>query len=201
MSTETRGEPAPEKKEGRPSISLFQPKTRLHLTDRSPIRTSAVIADALYYNPALTLGILQKLGVALEIFNLWFHMLQQVKKSGICANFKREHDKKVYCLGLTSLLVLPTDQLSEDVLGKAVTPCTRESQGFGFVTMETVEEADHYVKYLNLPVLEGSLRERISLKISDLLSKKLIDVGFEYKYGLEEMLVDAIEFYKEKGYL
>lgn len=47
------------------------------------------IADALYYNPALTLAILQKLGVALEIFNLWFNMLQQVKKSGIRVNFKR----------------------------------------------------------------------------------------------------------------
>lgn len=47
------------------------------------------IADALYYNAALTLSILQKLGVASEIFHLWFHLLQQVKKSGLRANFKR----------------------------------------------------------------------------------------------------------------
>lgn len=47
------------------------------------------IADAFYYNSALALGILQKLGVAFEILNLWFNMLQQVKKSGIRANFKR----------------------------------------------------------------------------------------------------------------
>jgi len=47
------------------------------------------IADALYYNAALTLSILQKLGVASEIFHLWFQLLQQVKKSGMRANFKR----------------------------------------------------------------------------------------------------------------
>lgn len=47
------------------------------------------IADALYYNAALALSILQNLGVATEIFNLWFQMLQQIKKSGVRANFKR----------------------------------------------------------------------------------------------------------------
>ena len=30
----------------------------------------------------------------------------------------REHDKKVCCLGLTSLLALPGDQLPEDALGR-----------------------------------------------------------------------------------
>ncbi|EHA8588685.1 importin beta-like SAD2 [Cocos nucifera] len=70
-----------------------------------------VIADALYYNASLTLGILHKLEVATEVFNIWFQMLQVVKKSGLRANFKREHDKKVCCLGLTSLLGLPVDQL------------------------------------------------------------------------------------------
>ncbi|GJZ20193.1 hypothetical protein Tco_0556783, partial [Tanacetum coccineum] len=47
------------------------------------------IADALYYNASLTLNILKKLGVATEVFNLWFQMLQQTKKSGVRANFKR----------------------------------------------------------------------------------------------------------------
>ena len=36
-----------------------------------------------------------------------------------------------------------------------VDPWTRESRGFGFVTLETVEEADRCVKYLNRSVLEG----------------------------------------------
>lgn len=74
-------------------------------------------------------------------------MLQQVRKSGLLANFKRslfvilfqdevsfpfhlwlnqckwvfhcrEHDKKVCCLGLISLLALPADQLPDDALGR-----------------------------------------------------------------------------------
>ncbi|ESR56398.1 hypothetical protein CICLE_v100187402mg, partial [Citrus x clementina] len=77
-----------------------------------------VIADALYYNSSLTLSILHKLGVATEVFNLWFQMLQQVKKNGLRVNFKREHDKKVCCLGLTSLLALPADQLPGEALGR-----------------------------------------------------------------------------------
>ncbi|KAL8157667.1 hypothetical protein AgCh_002392 [Apium graveolens] len=75
-----------------------------------------VIANALYYNASLTLNILQKLGVATEIFNHWFQMLQQTKKSGVRVNFKREHDKKVCCLGLTALIPLPVDQLPVEAL-------------------------------------------------------------------------------------
>ncbi|XP_020525809.1 UBP1-associated proteins 1C isoform X2 [Amborella trichopoda] len=36
-----------------------------------------------------------------------------------------------------------------------VDPRTRESRGFGFVTMETIEDADRCIKYLNRSVLEG----------------------------------------------
>lgn len=36
-------------------------------------------------------------------------------------------------------------------------PHTRESRGFGFVTMETIESAERCVKYLNRSVLEGRL--------------------------------------------
>ncbi|KAK1260331.1 hypothetical protein QJS04_geneDACA002067 [Acorus gramineus] len=36
-------------------------------------------------------------------------------------------------------------------------PHTRESRGFGFVTMETVEDADRCIKYLNRSVFEGRL--------------------------------------------
>ncbi|XP_027348938.1 importin beta-like SAD2 isoform X1 [Abrus precatorius] len=93
---------------------------RLRRTEKSYLKClfMQVIADALYYNAALTLSILQKLGVASEIFHLWFHLLQQVKKSGLHANFKREHEKKVCCLGLISLLALPADQLQGEALGR-----------------------------------------------------------------------------------
>ncbi|KAK3204665.1 hypothetical protein Dsin_018711 [Dipteronia sinensis] len=93
---------------------------RLHRTEKPYLKCllMQVIADALFYNSSLTLSILHKLGVATEVFNLWFQMLQQVKKSGVRVNFKREHDKKVCCLGLTALLPLPSDQLPGEALGR-----------------------------------------------------------------------------------
>ncbi|OVA18810.1 Importin-beta [Macleaya cordata] len=96
---------------------------RLRRTEKSYLKCllMQVIADALYYNAPLTLSILQKLGVATEVFNLWFQMLQQVKKSGVRSNFKREHDKKVCCLGLTSLLALPGDQLPGEAFARVFT--------------------------------------------------------------------------------
>ncbi|KAL3621644.1 secondary alcohol dehydrogenase (SADH2) [Castilleja foliolosa] len=86
---------------------------RLRRTVKSHLKCllMVVVADALYYNAPLTLNILQKLNVATEVFNLWFQMLQQTKKSGARANFKREHEKKVCCLGLASLIPLPADQM------------------------------------------------------------------------------------------
>ncbi|AEE79861.1 ARM repeat superfamily protein [Arabidopsis thaliana] len=75
-----------------------------------------VVANAFYYNTPLALGILQRFGIATEIFTLWFQMLQEKKKSGARSNFKREHDKKVCILGLTSLFSLPAGQLPGEVL-------------------------------------------------------------------------------------
>nr|CAD1836507.1 unnamed protein product [Ananas comosus var. bracteatus] len=72
-----------------------------------------MIANALYCNASLTLDTLHKLGVTTEIFNFWFELLQ-VDKSGRRANFRRAHDKKVCCLGLTSLLGLLADKLPQD---------------------------------------------------------------------------------------
>lgn len=93
---------------------------RLRRVEKSSLRCllMEVIADALYYNGSLTLGILHSLGVSSEIFNLWLQMLQEVKKSGVRANFKREFEKKVCCLGLTSLIALPEEQLPADALGR-----------------------------------------------------------------------------------
>ena len=51
------------------------------------------IANALYYNPNLTLSVLHKLGVVTDVFSLWFQMIQEVKKSGARVNFKRWYFK------------------------------------------------------------------------------------------------------------
>ncbi|XP_054793246.1 vestitone reductase-like [Prosopis cineraria] len=70
-----------------------------------------------------------------------------------------------------------------------------------FATLEKVLEVIS-VKYpeFHVPTID-SLKERNDLKFPDLSSKKLMDAGFEFKYGLEEMLTDAIACCKEKGYL
>ncbi|KAE8712327.1 Importin beta-like SAD2 [Hibiscus syriacus] len=93
---------------------------RLNQTEKSRLKCLfiKVIANAVYYNAALTLGILNKFAFMTEVFNLWFQLLQQVRKSGVRANFKREQDKKVCCLGLTTLLALPGEQISGEALGR-----------------------------------------------------------------------------------
>lgn len=47
----------------------------------------------------------------------------------------------------------------------------------------------------------SSLREVGGIKHPSLSSKKLLDSGFKYKYGLEEMFDGAIECCKQKGLL
>ncbi|CAI9772003.1 unnamed protein product [Fraxinus pennsylvanica] len=50
------------------------------------------VANGLYYNAPLVLNVLQKLNIATEMFNLWFQLLEQTKKSGVRANFKRHFE-------------------------------------------------------------------------------------------------------------
>ncbi|MCO5586566.1 hypothetical protein L7F22_040508 [Adiantum nelumboides] len=74
-----------------------------------------MVANALYYNPGLSLSILQRMGVTSEVFQTWFNLLQERKKSGQPAHFRREHDKKVCILGLLSLLPLSTELMPQEV--------------------------------------------------------------------------------------
>ena len=69
-----------------------------------------VVAGAFYYNAPLALAALQKAGPgALEkCFQLWFAMLWRTsKRTGKNLHFKRDHDKKLSILGLSSLLAVP----------------------------------------------------------------------------------------------
>lgn len=74
-----------------------------------------VVANALYYNPLLTLSVLQKMGVVGEVFQAWLQMLYAQHPSKKPVHFKREHDKKVCVLGLTALLSLPPASLPAEV--------------------------------------------------------------------------------------
>ncbi|KAH0460881.1 hypothetical protein IEQ34_008456 [Dendrobium chrysotoxum] len=117
---------------------------RLLRTEKSSLRCLLieVIADALYYNGSLTLGILHKLGVASEVFNRWFQMLQEIKKSGARANFRREYDKKVCCLGLTSLIALTEEQLPADALGRVFCATLELLVAYKDQVAEAKKEAD-----------------------------------------------------------
>lgn len=68
---------------------------------------------------------------------------------------------QVYCLILTFDISISLNETLHVVQVSEchviVDPRTRESRGFGFVTMETVEGAERCVKYLNRSVLEGRL--------------------------------------------
>ncbi|GMI92940.1 enhanced miRNA activity 1, SUPER SENSITIVE TO ABA AND DROUGHT2, UNARMED 9 [Hibiscus trionum] len=93
---------------------------RLRRAEKSRLKCLLVqvVANAVYYNSTLTVSLLDKFCVTTEVFNLWFQLLQQVRRSGVRVNFKREHDKKVCCLGLTSLLALPGELLAGEALGR-----------------------------------------------------------------------------------
>ncbi|BAT83118.1 hypothetical protein LR48_Vigan03g009000 [Vigna angularis] len=159
---------------------------RLRHTEKSYLKClfMQVIADALYYNAALTLSILQKLGVASEIFHLLFLLLQQVKKSGMRANFKREHEKKVCCLGLTSLLALRSDQLPAEALGRVfratldllvaykdqVAEAAKEEQAEddddmdGFQTDDEDEDGSGFDKEMGVDADDGDDADTITLR-------------------------------------
>ncbi|KAI3428979.1 uncharacterized protein J3R85_008789 [Psidium guajava] len=70
--------------------------------------------------------------------------------------------------------------------------------------MMTIEEMSKFLskRYpeFQIPSPE-SLKELKGPKIPGLSSRKLLDTGFEYKYGIEDMFDGAIQCCKEKGYL
>lgn len=45
-------------------------------------------------------------------------------------------------------------------------PLTRESRGFGFITMSSIDEAENCIKYLNRSVLEGRIITVEKVKVS-----------------------------------
>ncbi|KAJ7979108.1 importin beta-like SAD2 [Quillaja saponaria] len=126
---------------------------RLHRAEKSYLRCLLlqVIADALYYNAPMTLGIMQKLGVATEIFNLWFQMLKQVKKSGLRANFKREHDKKVCCLDQVAEAAKEEEAEDDDDMD-------------GFQTDDEDEEDDGSDKEMGVDAEDGDEADSITLR-------------------------------------
>jgi len=74
-----------------------------------------VLANCLYYNAALTLGILASNGRTTQVLSHWFGMLSARNKAGKRKHHRREHDKKICALGLIALLQVPTASLPGDI--------------------------------------------------------------------------------------
>lgn len=91
--------------------------TRLRRTKKFYLKDLlvGVVANALYYNPSLALKALQEMNAVGEIFHIWLQMLYAAHKNGKAIHFKREHDKKVCVLGLTSMLQVPGELLPGEV--------------------------------------------------------------------------------------
>lgn len=79
-----------------------------------------VIANALYYNPALALGALQRIGAVEAVFREWFAMIFARKGKGSAAGSKPQHfrmlnHKRAVALGLISLLAVPDEALPPQI--------------------------------------------------------------------------------------
>ncbi|XP_024019047.1 vestitone reductase isoform X2 [Morus notabilis] len=80
-----------------------------------------------------------------------------------------------------------------------------ESSSLASIDMVHVDDvARAHIFLFEHPEAKGSSEkdQTKSLKLlPSLSSKKLLDLGFKFKYGVEEMLDDAVKCSKEKGYL
>ncbi|CAL9085731.1 unnamed protein product [Musa textilis] len=76
-------------------------------------------------------------------------------------NVTANHGNTLYVTGLSSRIMERDLEDHFTMEGKVVgchlvvEPRTRASRGFAFVTMDTTEDADHCIKYLNQSILEG----------------------------------------------
>ncbi len=71
---------------------------RIHLVE--------MIINAIYYNPLMTLTILEMNGTTNKLFSLWFANID---------NFSRVHDKKLSIAAITSLLTIPSQNVPQSV--------------------------------------------------------------------------------------
>ncbi|XLU82367.1 hypothetical protein S245_005787 [Arachis hypogaea] len=80
-------------------------------------------------------------------------------------------------------------------------PKGRYNCSSSLVTVETISQvvSSKYPEFQLLTL--DKLKQTEGAKLQNLSSKKLIDAGFVFKYGLEEMVDDAIRCCKEKGYM
>lgn len=92
-------------------VRLVKADTELFLRDL----LVGTYANALYYNPQLALAALARLNATDALFSMWMGMLEKRTREGARVHFKREHDKKINALALSSLFALPPGALPESL--------------------------------------------------------------------------------------
>ncbi|KAK4194229.1 armadillo-type protein [Triangularia verruculosa] len=70
------------------------------------IHLMEMVINAIYYNPVLTLHILETSGWTNKFFSLWF---------GSMESFTRVHDKKLCIMAIVALLTIPSEQIPTSV--------------------------------------------------------------------------------------
>ncbi|KAK6857042.1 Importin-beta domain-containing protein [Apiospora arundinis] len=70
------------------------------------IHLMEMVINAIYYNPLLTIAVLEQKGWTNKFFSLWF---------GNMDSFSRVHDKKLCIVAIVQLLSLPADQVPQSV--------------------------------------------------------------------------------------
>lgn len=70
------------------------------------IHLMEMVINAIYYNPLLTIAVLEQKGWTNKFFSLWF---------GNMDSFTRVHDKKLCIVAIVQLLSLPADQVPQSV--------------------------------------------------------------------------------------
>ncbi|CAG8569447.1 9240_t:CDS:10 [Ambispora leptoticha] len=94
-----------------------------------------VVVNALFYNPLITLRILEERGFTQGFFTIWFNNLDK---------FTRVHDKKLVIVTLCSLIEIPMEQLPSALL--AVWPQVLEGILSTFKTLPKAEAARQEIK-------------------------------------------------------
>jgi hypothetical protein len=86
-----------------PIVHLICAKMSSEQSTESTLRNIfGVIASAFHYNPVITIGTMEKLGCTEAVFKLWMSDLTR---------FKSLLDKKMFVLGVMSLLKIPSSNL------------------------------------------------------------------------------------------
>lgn len=65
-----------------------------------------MVINAIYYNPQLTLSVLEMNGLTNKFFSFWFANID---------NFRRVHDKKLSIAAISALLIIPPQQVPQSV--------------------------------------------------------------------------------------